>query len=263
MSTGYVARQFCRRYPSLCIGRYARCPHLWNESFPVPSSVSQGEKVIASVLQKSSMSVQIDVPFTPAPSFRPYLILVTAFGMLIPVFFFGFMIFAITEGPGGALAVMAGIFALLAFAGGLWAYLYYGTVRYLLTTTEMTWGRGVLWRQTGIVPYNRITNVDIIQGPVMRLFGISNLRIQTAGYSANQLAEIKLQGIRDPEPLRAVIMDFVRSGHPVAAVTGAETGAAPASVSGTTPAGRTADAAVLTELREIGAVLKRIEEKMQ
>ena len=209
------------------------------------------------------MSVQIDSPFTPAVSFRSYLILVTAFGMLIPVFFFGFMVFAIADEVGGALVVMAGIFVVLALAGGIWAYLYYGTVCYLLTMTEMTWARGVLWRQTGIVPYNRITNVDIIQGPLMRVFGISNLRIQTAGYSANQLAEIKLQGIRDPEPLRAVIMDFVRSGHSVAAVTGADVQAVPVSASGSSPAVQADDAAGLMELRGIGAVLKRIEEKMQ
>ncbi|KAF1078093.1 PH domain-containing protein [Methanogenium sp. MK-MG] len=210
------------------------------------------------------MSVQIDTTFTPDPSFRPYLIVVTACSMLIPVFFLGLMAFVIMEeGGGSVLAVIAGIFAVFAVAGSLWAHLYYETIRYLLTPTEMTWGRGVLWKQTGIVPYNRITNVDIIQGPVMRLFGISNLRIQTAGYSANQLAEIKLQGIRDPEPLRAVIMDFVRSGHPVAAVTGAETTAGPASVSAASRTGQGADAAVLQELREIAVVLKRIEDKMQ
>ena len=205
------------------------------------------------------MSVRIDTSFIPDPSFRSYLILVTAFSMVIPALFFGLMTFTIQEDPGSGLAVMTGIFVVFAVVGVFWASLYYGTVRYLLTATEMTWGRGVLWKQTGIVPYNRITNVDIIQGPVMRLFGISNLRIQTAGYSANQLAEIKIQGMHDPEPLRAIIMDFVRSGHPVAAVTGAETPAPPVSPSG----GQTADPAVLEELREIGAVLKRIEEKMQ
>ncbi len=97
----------------------------------------------------------------------------------------------------------------------------------------------------------------------MRLFGISNLRIQTAGYSANQLAEIKLQGIRDPpEPLRAVIMDFVRSGHSIAAVTGAETITGSSSVSSGSRTQGT-DAVVLQELRDITMVLKRIEEKMQ
>jgi hypothetical protein len=210
------------------------------------------------------MSVQIDTEFTPDTSFRLYLILVTAFGMLVPVFFFAFMIFGITEGDGSALVLITGgIFGVFAFAGALWAYLYYDTIRYLLTPTEMTWGRGVLWKQTGIVPYNRITNVDIIQGPVMRVFGISDLRIQTAGYSASQMAEIKLQGIRDPEPLRAIIMDFVRSGYPVAAVTGAETALAPAIASTGTQSGQGVDAAVLRELRDIGAVLKKIEEKMQ
>lgn len=212
------------------------------------------------------MSVEIDIPFTPDPSFRSYLIFVTAFGMLIPVFFFGFLAFVMMDGGRTSLAMMggmAGIFLVLALTGGLWAYLYYDTVRYLLTPTEMTWGRGILWKQTGIVPYNRITNVDIIQGPLMRLFGVSNLRIQTAGYSANQLAEIKLQGIRDPEPLRAVIMDFVRSGYPVAAVTGAEVAAVSPSDRPDSPAGVAEDAAILQEIREIGAVLKRIDEKMQ
>lgn len=209
------------------------------------------------------MSVEIDAPFTPDSSFRPYLFVVTAFGMLIPALFFGFMAFVMMEDGGAALAVMAGIFVVLALAGGIWAILYYGTVSYLLTATEMSWARGVLWKQTGIVPYNRITNVDIIQGPLMRLFGISNLRIQTAGYSANQLAEIKLQGIRDPEPLRATIMDFVRTGHPVAAVTGAEMSAGSAPDSSAPSARQVTDAAILQELRDIGIVLKRIEEKMQ
>ncbi len=209
------------------------------------------------------MSVQIDTEFTPDTSFRLYLILVTAFGMVTPMFFFAIAIFGATQSLGSALAVIIIIFGLLAFSGGLWAYLYYDTVRYLLTPTEMTWGRGVLWKQTGIVPYNRITNVDIVQGPVMRVFGISDLRIQTAGYSASQMAEIKLQGIRDPEPLRAIIMDFVRSGYPVAAVTGAETALAPAIASTGTQSGQGVDAAVLRELRDIGAVLKKIEEKMQ
>jgi membrane protein YdbS with pleckstrin-like domain len=208
------------------------------------------------------MSVQIDTEFTPDTSFRLYLILVTAFGMVTPMFFFAIAIFGATQSLGSALAVIIIIFGLLAFSGGLWAYLYYDTVRYLLTPTEMTWGRGVLWKQTGIVPYNRITNVDIVQGPVMRVFGISDLRIQTAGYSASQMAEIKLQGIRDPEPLRAVIMDFVRSGYPVAAVTGADFDPEPAFSPTRSPLGQVTDVAVLRELQEIGAVLKKIEEKM-
>ncbi|WP_245618628.1 hypothetical protein [Methanogenium cariaci] len=94
------------------------------------------------------MPVQIDSPFTPDSSFRPYLIVVTGLGMLIPpTFFFALMGFGILNGEdGGILAVIAGIFVVFAVAGGLWAYLYCRTVSYLLTPpTEMTWGpRGSL-----------------------------------------------------------------------------------------------------------------------
>ena len=105
----------------------------------------------------------------------------------------------------------------------IWAPLYYKSVVYHLNDTEMTWKRGVFFRKTGIVPYNRITNVDIVQGPVMRLFGISHLKIETAGGGASKSsAEIQLEGISDPEPLRQLIMNFVRGQKPVAAATGTE-----------------------------------------
>ena len=38
----------------------------------------------------------------------------------------------------------------------IWAPLYYKSVVYHLNDTEMTWKRGVFFRKTGIVPYNRI-----------------------------------------------------------------------------------------------------------
>ena len=105
----------------------------------------------------------------------------------------------------------------------IWAPLYYKSVVYHLNDTEMTWKRGVFFRKTGIVPYNRITNVDIVQGQVMRLFGISHLKIETAGGGASKSsAEIQLEGISDPEPLRQLIMDFVRGQKPAAAATGTE-----------------------------------------
>jgi hypothetical protein len=126
-----------------------------------------------------------------------------------------------------SLGVLAGIVIFVL----IWSRLYYASVVYHLNDTEMTWKRGVWFRKTGIVPYNRITNVDIVQGPVMRIFGISNLKIETAGgNSGKNSAEIQLEGIADPEPLRAMIMDFVRGNVPSPAATGVDFGrrAAPA-----------------------------------
>ncbi len=103
----------------------------------------------------------------------------------------------------------------------LWIPKYYSTIFYKFTRNEIFWRRGVWFKATGIVPYNRITNIDINQGPISRSFGISSLRIQTAGYSvgAKASAEIRLDGIRNPTELRDLLMDFIDKRKPVAVET--------------------------------------------
>ncbi len=156
---------------------------------------------------------RVGEPFRPAPQFRTY-----SYAYLVAIAF----IVLVLEAP-AVLAdplvfgtfLAAPTLALILFAA-YWIPLYYESIVYQLTVAEITWKRGVWFRQTGIVPYNRITNIDIMQGPVMRIFGISSLRIQTAGYSAQAQAEIRIQGIEQPEALRELIMRFVRSTTPVA-----------------------------------------------
>ena len=75
-------------------------------------------------------------------------------------------------------------------------------------------------QKTGIVPYNRITNIDTTQGPISRLLGIATLKIQTAGYSGQQpKAEIRIEGMEQFEELRELIMEFVRGKKPEAVET--------------------------------------------
>jgi membrane protein YdbS with pleckstrin-like domain len=81
---------------------------------------------------------------------------------------------------------------------------------YELRDDAMSWKRGVWFHRTGIVPFNRITNLDIIQGPVMRMLGISTLSIQTAGYSGQAVPEIRIEGIEHAEVLRELIRSLVR-----------------------------------------------------
>jgi membrane protein YdbS with pleckstrin-like domain len=95
---------------------------------------------------------------------------------------------------------------------------------YKLTKDEIEWRRGVWFKKTGIVPYNRITNVDILQGPFSRMLGIASLKIQTAGYSApsggfSSMAEIRIEGMEDFEELREMMMKFVRGRKPMAVET--------------------------------------------
>jgi len=107
---------------------------------------------------------------------------------------------------GISITCVLGIIAVIV----VWAGLYYKSMWYELRDDEISWKRGVWFRTTGIVPYNRITNLDIKQGPVMRVLGISTLAIQTAGYSGQAVPEIKIEGIVHAEELRELIRSLVR-----------------------------------------------------
>ena len=161
--------------------------------------------------------------FKPSPQYKPYLAIYTsALAIITCIFTLGWLIVPLIFGQILIAVFIAIILLVIVIAFVLvWVHLYYKSVVYHLNETEMTWKRGVWFRKTGIVPYNRITNIDISQGPVMRIFSISNLQIQTAGSSGNKSqSEISIIGMEDAEPLRAFIMDFVRGTPPVTAMTG-------------------------------------------
>jgi len=130
----------------------------------------------------------------------------------------------------------------------IWARLYYESMWYELREDEMSWRRGVWFRTTGIVPYNRITNLDLRQGPVMRWLGISTLSIQTAGYSGQAIPEIKIEGIEHAEELREFVRSMVRGCTTHSDGTG-----------GTTPppSPKTTDQQILTELVRIRTFLEK------
>ncbi|MCZ7382608.1 MAG: PH domain-containing protein [Candidatus Methanoperedens sp.] len=159
--------------------------------------------------------------FRPAPQFRKlyysYLLLATVFGILtwyIPVLLLApFTVI---------LGFLIPILAILIFVS-YWIPKYYDTMLYKLTQNELIWRRGVWFKNTGIVPYNRITNIDIVQGPVSRNLGIASIKIQTAGYSGpangGRIAEITIEGMEQFEDLRELIMGFVRGNKPLAVET--------------------------------------------
>ena len=190
--------------------------------------------------------VRIGEAVGPTPQYRSYLYAYLA--LTVVIFVLPWLVPVILTAP----AVVAAVTGVPILAGVLftlyWIPLYYRSISYRLTVTEITWQRGVWFRQTGIVPYNRITNVDIAQGPLMRFFSFSALRVQTAGYSAQARAEIVLNGIEDAGDLQEKIMGFVRRGGPVA-------------VEGEPEAPPAAADAVVEELRAIRRLLEGRMEK--
>jgi membrane protein YdbS with pleckstrin-like domain len=88
-----------------------------------------------------------------------------------------------------------------------WIGAYCHTIRYCFTPSEITWEQGVWFHQTGSIPYNRITNVEIIQGPVSRRFGISLLKIQMASATGSASSPgLKIHGMADAMMLKEYIL---------------------------------------------------------
>lgn len=135
------------------------------------------------------------------------------------------------------LAIIVGVPVLVFFS---WVGLYYKSMWYELREDEISWKRGVWFQTTGIVPYNRITNLDVKQGPVMRALGISTLAIQTAGYSGQAVPEIRIEGMEHAEELREMIRSLVRQSGPQGDGTG-----------GVPVVPKSTDQQILTELTKI------------
>ena len=103
-----------------------------------------------------------------------------------------------------------------------------------------------------LVPYNRITNIEIVQGPIARRFGLGTIRVQTAGFSAGgggtatHVAVAVILNVKNFEELKDTIMNFIRKLKPVAVETEAEV-AAPENIS----------RQILNELRKIRETLEK------
>lgn len=168
-------------------------------------------------------NVKLGEEFRPAPQLKSlfYTYILSAAFLFFIVFCLPVIVFAPVEVT-VILSIFLGIPILIGFLIALtWVGQYCPTIIYKLTDHEMVWRRGVWFRKTGIVPYNRITNVDIEQGPVSRRFGIATIKIQTAGYSAPtaRKAEITIEGMKNFEEIRDAIMDLVKGQKPVAVET--------------------------------------------
>jgi membrane protein YdbS with pleckstrin-like domain len=82
----------------------------------------------------------------------------------------------------------------------------YDNITFLVRDEAITINRGILYKHSLTLPFNRVQNVNILRGPLERRFGIATIFIQTAG---GYLLGGRLQGISDPELLRDIILKRV------------------------------------------------------
>ena len=153
----------------------------------------------------------------------------------------------------GALVCVASIVGILLLP--FWFLIgTYVTERYLkhlscvLTERSLKVGRGIFVRMEKTVPLDKITDLALIEGPIMRMFDLQAVKVETAGQSSGG-ALIQLVGIVNAREFRDTVLrqrdavaSLAQSGPP-------ESGAMPA----------VSDDALLREIRD---TLVRIEKKL-
>ena len=130
---------------------------------------------------------------------------------------------------------------------------YLARLRCVLTEKNFHVARGVLIRQEMTVPLEKITDLAMSHGPIMRRLGLRGLSVETAGQSGPG-SLIKLVGIEETEEFRAAVL---AQRERVAGSGGASFATSPAGAA----AGEAAveSGKLLTEIRD---ALLRIEQRL-
>ena len=113
-----------------------------------------------------------------------YLAIVTVIFLvwILPVTAAAFIFLPINSALIVAISLLVPLFLLIVFTW-YWIAQYYASISYALTDNEIVVQKGVWWKKKSYVPYNRITNINIVQGPISRRFQLGTVLIQTAGFS--------------------------------------------------------------------------------
>lgn len=104
---------------------------------------------------------------------------------LIPFFFISIWLtgFLAQLGGLGYLWWVILVFIFFVVFCWIWAKLTYSFWLYDLTEDTFKKECGVIWKKYVSIPYEKIQNVDIYRGILARILGLSDLMIQTAGYT--------------------------------------------------------------------------------
>lgn len=96
-----------------------------------------------------------------------------------------------------------------------------------LTDKSLCLKKGVWFRLEKTIPLDKITDLALAEGPFLRYFGLSNLKIETAGQSAPGGANLDMTGIINPMAFRDKVLAqrdiLVESRNQAAPVQQAET----------------------------------------
>ncbi len=123
--------------------------------------------------------------------------------------FFIALIFVLVGAGAGDFSSLA-VAGILVFVAVLQVFMRYVTFRYRLTEDVLLIDEGWIFRRHRTIPANRIQNVELIRNPLHHLFGVAEVRIETAGGSEPE-ARLRVLGMEEVSRLRDAIFRLRRS----------------------------------------------------
>lgn len=89
-----------------------------------------------------------------------------------------------------------------------WARRYYENLSCTLTPRHLVIKRGVLFRQEKSIPLEKITDLTLRHGPLLKYLGLTTLHVETAGQSQQAgTADANLTGIIDSRAFRDLVLE--------------------------------------------------------
>ena len=76
-----------------------------------------------------------------------------------------------------------------------------------LTTRSLRFKKGYIFQTERTIPLDKIQDLTFKEGPLLKYFGLSILRIETAGSSAQGGPDLSLIGIVDAFEFRSMVLD--------------------------------------------------------
>lgn len=84
---------------------------------------------------------------------------------------------------------------------------YYENLHCELTTRALHFKKGVWFHTERTIPLDKIQDLTFREGPFLRYIGLSTLRVETAGQSAQAAADLSLTGIVKAQEFRGKVLD--------------------------------------------------------
>ncbi len=126
------------------------------------------------------------------------------FHPVIKTYLFIYVIFFLVATVFGILLIPFWLLGLGTFA----TKKYYDNLKCLLTERTLEFRKGYLFRVEKTIPLDKIQDLTLREGPLLRMFGICILSIETAGQANPQgTSDAKLIGIRKAREFREKVLE--------------------------------------------------------